>query len=69
MIYLLGKMSSYNFSSSEYGKFPCSLVGSLLKMAYSRPLFLYFRLFHTDLIQLIENKLGRWIRTTDLWHW
>ena len=30
-------------------------------MGHSRPLSLYFRLFNTFLIQLIENKICRWL--------
>ena len=38
------------------------------KLSHSRPLFLYFRLFNTVLIQLIANKIAaNWIRIADLW--
>ena len=41
-------------------------------MGYTRPLFLYFRLFNTvDRIQMFDIKVfaDDWNRTADLWYW
>ena len=43
-----------------------------LKMGHSRPLFIYFRLFNTQLTvnkSSIYKKIANdWIRTADLWY-
>ena len=41
---------------------------SFFKFGHSQPLFLYFRLLNSALVQLIVNKIvNDWIRTMDLW--
>ena len=60
---------SHNWSFSLSLSLSLSLLLSLLKMGYSRPLFLYFRLFNTvHSTQMFNLKFAiDWIRTVDLW--